>query len=109
MEALRAARTTAAPRGALPSPIFIDVDHFKAFNDSLGHPAGDQPCASSPRRIVQVRAGDAIVARYGGEEFACLLLNVEPGGCPGLAERIRASIRATRPCRRRDNRPAMSP
>jgi len=74
--------------------IMLDVDHFKAINDTHGHPAGDEAL----RRIAgvlcrQVRRIDH-VARYGGEEFVMLLPETGPEGAEGLAERIRAGIAA---------------
>ena len=91
MESLQP-RTDASHRAVLASLIFIDVDHFKAFNDSLGHLAGDQALRAVAETIVQQAAADAIVARYGGEEFACLVFNTERDATLALAERLRASI-----------------
>lgn len=56
--------------------MMIDIDHFKLFNDALGHPAGDD-CL---RRVAEVfaeagRGEDALCARFGGEEFALVLQN----------------------------------
>jgi diguanylate cyclase (GGDEF)-like protein len=75
------------------SLLMADIDGFKAYNDALGHQAGDD----SLKNVAGVingcvkRAGD-IVARYGGEEFAVLLPDTDAAGGAALAERIRAAI-----------------
>lgn len=51
---------------------FIDLDHFKLVNDSLGHPAGDRLLRAIARRLRDAVPADAIVARLGGDEFAML-------------------------------------
>ena len=73
--------------------VMVDVDHFKAYNDSLGHMEGDaclRLVATALRRLAQ-RPGD-LVARYGGEEFACLFVGLEREQTPAHAERLRATI-----------------
>lgn len=75
------------------SLIMIDVDHFKAFNDQYGHPAGDE-CLRCIARIIDDafdRPGD-MVARYGGEEFACIVPETTVGGAVALAERLRTVV-----------------
>jgi diguanylate cyclase (GGDEF)-like protein/PAS domain S-box-containing protein len=64
------------PRAATVACIFLDVDHFKVVNDSLGHEAGDTLLVEIARRIQgAVRPGDT-VARLGGDEFVIVLENI---------------------------------
>lgn len=73
--------------------LMIDIDHFKAYNDHYGHPAGDaclQKIAATLQQQVQ-RVHD-LVARYGGEEFVCLLPGTnQPDACQ-LADKLVKSI-----------------
>ncbi|MDX1404211.1 MAG: sensor domain-containing diguanylate cyclase [Woeseiaceae bacterium] len=75
--------------------LMLDIDHFKAVNDTYGHAAGDTVLRELANRIEsQVRASD-IAARYGGEEFVVLLPATEIESGKLLAERIRKAIAAT--------------
>jgi diguanylate cyclase (GGDEF)-like protein len=73
--------------------LMIDADHFKAYNDTYGHQAGDQVlvgiaiCISDSVR----RAGDC-TARYGGEEFAVLLPGISAADALAVAEKIRNKV-----------------
>jgi diguanylate cyclase (GGDEF)-like protein len=59
--------------GAPPAAIFyIDLDHFKDVNDTLGHPIGDELIRSVTQRLSQALRGDDLVARLGGDEFAVI-------------------------------------
>jgi diguanylate cyclase (GGDEF)-like protein/PAS domain S-box-containing protein len=73
--------------------LMIDLDHFKAYNDAYGHPAGDA-CLRVVTRIMAAEAQRAtdVTARYGGEEFAMLLPNTDAAGCARIGERIRRAI-----------------
>jgi len=53
--------------------IFLDLDHFKEVNDSLGHRVGDALLAQIARRLERVVAGSGTVARYGGDEFMVIV------------------------------------
>jgi diguanylate cyclase (GGDEF)-like protein len=72
--------------------LLLDIDHFKAINDALGHAAGDTVLATVASCCGdKVRAGDAF-GRIGGEEFAILLANVTADEAAHTAERFRAAI-----------------
>ena len=72
--------------------LMVDIDHFKAVNDTHGHPAGDQVLKAVAAALQDcVRPMDT-VARYGGEEFAIILPNCPPAFGHAVAERIRAKV-----------------
>ena len=76
--------------GSQLSLILLDVDYFKNYNDTYGHPAGDLVLQKLADLMQQAtaRAGE-VVARYGGEEFILLL----PGASPGAAMRTAGRLR----------------
>jgi diguanylate cyclase (GGDEF)-like protein len=53
--------------------IFIDIDHFKRFNDVFGHDAGDAVLRAFAQLMTSFFRGDDVICRYGGEEFALIL------------------------------------
>lgn len=75
--------------------IMVDVDHFKLFNDDLGHVAGDDALRRVAQTLkVQARNYDH-VARYGGEEFVLVLPETNVAEASVAAERIRSAIELT--------------
>lgn len=75
------------------SVLMIDVDHFKLFNDTYGHPEGDA-CLSRVGEVLSTIA-DAyagFAARYGGEEFCLLLPNSNPARSIQVGEKVRAAV-----------------
>lgn len=81
--------------GSHLSLIMIDVDHFKAFNDELGHVEGDHCLRRLALRIRDsLKRPTDLVARYGGEEFIVLLPATPLEGAAALAEEIRNNVRA---------------
>ncbi|MBK7949506.1 MAG: GGDEF domain-containing protein [Deltaproteobacteria bacterium] len=72
--------------------ILIDIDHFKLFNDSQGHLAGDEVIRSVSAALREaVRAVDSVY-RYGGEEFLILLPETDGHGAALVTERVRAAV-----------------
>lgn len=76
------------------SLILMDVDKFKSYNDTFGHPAGDEVLKRVSRVIMAGVRGTDFFARYGGEEFVVLLPNTDADGAMILAERLRQKIEA---------------
>jgi diguanylate cyclase (GGDEF)-like protein len=94
-EALRNETARLARKGDWLSVILLDIDFFKQFNDTYGHPAGDRcivMIASTLNRALK-RASD-VTARYGGEEFACILPGMDSETAMMMAQEIRAQVHA---------------
>jgi diguanylate cyclase (GGDEF)-like protein len=72
--------------------MMIDVDHFKEFNDTLGHLAGDQILKSVGQSLLSVSRGEDIVARYGGDEFALMMADASLDTAWRRAELIRQQV-----------------
>ncbi|NVN85325.1 MAG: GGDEF domain-containing protein [Rhodopseudomonas sp.] len=82
-------------QGTPVAMMMIDADHFKSYNDTFGHQAGDQMLVGIAVCIADSvhRAGES-VARYGGEEFAALLPGLTAAAALALAETIRLKVEA---------------
>jgi diguanylate cyclase (GGDEF)-like protein len=74
------------------SLLMIDVDHFKRFNDTHGHPAGDKILRGVAQRLKDSLRHVDIVARYGGEEFAVILLDTTKEAAAQVGEKLRAAV-----------------
>lgn len=94
-QALSAETARLARSGDWLSVILLDIDFFKQFNDTYGHPAGDRcivMIAAALNRALK-RASDLSV-RYGGEEFACILPGADARAAMTVAQEIRAQVGA---------------
>ncbi len=86
------------------SLILCDLDNFKRYNDSFGHPAGDRCLKEVSNALLKgpQRPAD-LVARYGGEEFAIILPNTDTNGAWRIAQKIHDSVRALKIAHAADN------
>jgi diguanylate cyclase (GGDEF)-like protein/PAS domain S-box-containing protein len=85
-----------AGRGEHVAVLYLDLDHFKNVNDTLGHPLGDELLRSIAQRLLGCVGKDDVVARLGGDEFAIIQNAI--AGAPeaiDLANRIHAAVRET--------------
>lgn len=76
--------------------IMLDVDFFKHYNDTYGHPAGDR-CLIQVADALQrsTRQSEDVVARYGGEEFAIILFNATLPEAEAVADRVKQELKLT--------------
>lgn len=77
--------------------LFLDLDHFKAVNDLLGHEAGDQVIADLGRIVLAVLRPHDVAVRYGGEEVLILLPTTSVEGVETLLQRLRQGWSASHP------------
>ena len=75
--------------------LMIDVDHFKSYNDTHGHPAGDKVLVQLCRILQRSLRNTDVVARYGGEEFAVILMDTPLESGVEVAQKLRLAIRQT--------------
>ena len=83
-----------AARNTRLAVMFLDIDHFKRINDSLGHDAGDELLKTIATRIKHaIRSHDDVVARFGGDEF-CILINLsQRDEAQSMAQRIMLKLK----------------
>ena len=74
------------------SVVFLDVDHFKQFNDTFGHPEGDEVLKAVATVLTESSGMGSFVARYGGEEFAIILPGLDQEQGIEASERCRVAI-----------------
>ena len=76
--------------------LMIDVDHFKTYNDTHGHPAGDRVLKQVADILKTSLRTTDIVARYGGEEFAILLVDTPLSFAAKVADKVRTAVRTAK-------------
>ena len=91
---LREEIARAEKQSALLSLIMLDIDHFKEYNDSFGHLAGDAILRSAVQAILSNTKDADLVGRWGGEEFVVALPGCSQGDALQVAQRIRISLSA---------------
>jgi diguanylate cyclase (GGDEF)-like protein/putative nucleotidyltransferase with HDIG domain len=72
--------------------LLIDIDHFKIYNDTFGHPQGDKLLRELAEILTDNIPSNGIACRYGGEEFAIILPNVDTNEAIAIAESIRHEV-----------------
>lgn len=77
------------------SVLLMDIDHFKRYNDTYGHRAGDDCLKAVAQALAaQCERGSDFIARYGGEEFAAVLPGVDKAEATGFANKLRNAVNA---------------
>lgn len=93
-EALAAEHARWGRTGHAFAVVLMDVDHFKHYNDTQGHPAGDEVLRAVATTLKDHTRDTDVVARYGGEEFVVLLPETDIEAAAAVAEKLRAAIAA---------------
>ena len=86
--------TRCGRRGQPLSLLMLDIDHFKKFNDTHGHPGGDALLAQFGQLLQSMTRGEDIACRYGGEEFTLILPEAGSDAAFQRADAIRAAVEA---------------
>jgi diguanylate cyclase (GGDEF)-like protein len=76
--------------------IFIDIDHFKAINDTHGHTAGDTVLTELSALLMSLLRTEDVLARFGGEEFTILCRGTDLASARIVAERLRSAVERRR-------------
>lgn len=87
---------SATERGESYSLVMCDVDHFKQYNDTYGHPAGDEVLRAIAHAFISISRASDQIYRYGGEEFVLILRTASLEAGTVWAERYRAAVEAMR-------------
>jgi len=93
-EALRVELERQQRRGGWLAFAMIDIDHFKAINDTWGHQVGDQVIKTLSRLLRQRLRSTDLIGRYGGEEFAVILSDTDPHGAWHAIDELRQAFAA---------------
>lgn len=72
--------------------IMLDLDGFKAINDTHGHPVGDKVLQAVAHGCQELLRADKCISRWGGEEFLVIVPNIDVSGLQAVAERLRAAV-----------------
>jgi diguanylate cyclase (GGDEF)-like protein len=98
-ERARAEIARAERTGRFVAVAMLDLDHFKAFNDAHGHPAGDSALAAVAGAITRTIRAIDLAGRYGGEEFVLLLVEADAIAAVRALERLRKAVEGLEPPR----------
>jgi diguanylate cyclase (GGDEF)-like protein/PAS domain S-box-containing protein len=93
-EALSSALGRATRSRSPLSMLMIDVDHFKLYNDTYGHPDGDECLRAVAGCLAATLDDSAILCRFGGEEFGAILCDADEYAAADIAERMRFAVAA---------------
>lgn len=97
MELLAYEERRAQRQPVMPCVCLLDIDHFKAINDTHGHPAGDEALRLLARHAVQALRAPDLLARWGGEEFLLLMPDTTPEEATKVLERLRQALAQPEP------------
>jgi diguanylate cyclase (GGDEF)-like protein len=91
-ERLAQEMAVATARGRSLALLFLDLDGFKLFNDTYGHPLGDRVLRAVAERLGHACPQTGVIGRFGGDEFVVILPDADPAAARAVGERIRAAV-----------------